>query len=92
RSDALDLQIEAVQATLAGLVDGRTKMTEFVHKHTALLSPIRRIPPKLLDDIFSLVSPSKRRIGGATIQQPPWHLGHICSSWRRTALAYPHLW
>ncbi|KAJ7757439.1 hypothetical protein B0H16DRAFT_1885479 [Mycena metata] len=82
--DALNKQIHDLQATLAGLVQRRDMAAENVRQHRAIISPVRCLRPELLCDIFALSLNDKR--------QPPWHFGHICQSWRRTAVSYPPLW
>ncbi|KAJ7044945.1 hypothetical protein C8F04DRAFT_1067120 [Mycena alexandri] len=81
--DALNEQIHNLQPTLAGLVQRRDRAAEHVRQHRAIVSPVRRLPPELLCEIFALSFNDKG---------PPWHLGHICRSWRHTALSYPPLW
>ncbi|KAJ7460318.1 hypothetical protein FB451DRAFT_1096843 [Mycena latifolia] len=96
RLDALDSQIDSLHATLAQLVRRRDEMAEDVHKHKAVLSPVRRVPPELLCAIFWMALPFTRRVQGRAngdlVTQAPWHLGQVCRKWRETALAYPHLW
>ncbi|KAJ7622479.1 hypothetical protein FB45DRAFT_689065, partial [Roridomyces roridus] len=55
-------------------------------------SPVRRVPPEVLCEIFARVRPVPRRISFYEVEQPPWILGHICRLWRDTALACPRLW
>ncbi|KAJ6595143.1 hypothetical protein DFH09DRAFT_906412, partial [Mycena vulgaris] len=70
----------------------RTDILDVVQGHKAILSPVRRVPPELLCEIFVLLSPHTRRIGAEQIKQPPWYLGQICRLWRDAALSYPFLW
>ncbi|KAJ6595112.1 hypothetical protein DFH09DRAFT_1357844 [Mycena vulgaris] len=93
RVHALNAQIDSLRvATLAQLVQERTEILELDRGHESILSPVRRMPPELLCEIFVLLPPHTRRIGAEEIQQPPWYLGHICRVWRRAALSYPFLW
>ncbi|KAJ7916711.1 hypothetical protein B0H13DRAFT_2658224 [Mycena leptocephala] len=57
-----------------------------------VLSPVRRIPPELICEIFSCTLPFTTKIGDQAVDLPPWYLGHISRAWRATALAYPSLW
>ncbi|KAJ7176925.1 hypothetical protein C8R46DRAFT_1188615 [Mycena filopes] len=87
RIDALDPQIRALQARLASLVRERHETTNYVRHHRTILSPLRRVPPEVLCEIFawSVYNSGER-------EEPPWYLGHVCRSWRGIALAYPRLW
>ncbi|KAJ7112137.1 hypothetical protein C8R44DRAFT_741851 [Mycena epipterygia] len=77
---------------MAQLLRERDKALEVVSQYSGVLSPIRRVPPELISEVFSWTSPHTRKIGKNTVVQPPWHLGHIYGSWRDTAIAYPLLW
>ncbi|KAJ6595108.1 hypothetical protein DFH09DRAFT_1357841 [Mycena vulgaris] len=92
RVHALNAQIDNLRATLAQLVQERTEILDVVRDHKVILSPVRRVPPELLCEIFVLLSPHTRRIGAEQIKQPPWYLGQICRLWRDAALSYPLLW
>ncbi|KAJ7090177.1 hypothetical protein C8R44DRAFT_438972 [Mycena epipterygia] len=86
--DVLDIQIDHFQATIAHLLQRRDAATECARQHQAIISSVRRIPPELICEIFAL-STTERRSGG---NMPPWRLGHICRSWRQSALSYPLFW
>ncbi|KAJ7040471.1 hypothetical protein C8F04DRAFT_1082433 [Mycena alexandri] len=59
-----------------------------IHRHRAILSPIRHIPPELLCGIFLLTLDGNED----TSKKPPWYLGQICRAWRHSALSFPNLW
>ncbi|KAF8907899.1 hypothetical protein CPB84DRAFT_1744457 [Gymnopilus junonius] len=66
----------------------------FVKQQQALLSPLRRLPPELLQEIFKWAIPSVQQIH-ARWRFPadiPWALGQVCHSWRTNALAVSELW
>ncbi|KAJ6592659.1 hypothetical protein B0H19DRAFT_892986, partial [Mycena capillaripes] len=86
--DALDAQIHGLEAALAELVRRRDEATRRVVQYRSAIHPIRRMPPELICEIFSLTLPSEEEIPNNS----PWHLGHICRSWRFAGLAYPQLW
>ncbi|KAJ7112107.1 hypothetical protein C8R44DRAFT_985125 [Mycena epipterygia] len=94
RVDALNARIDALtsSAIMDQLLLECDKAAELVVQCSGVLSPIRRVPPELICEIFSWTSPCTRNIGKNTVAHPPWHLGHICRSWRDTALVYPPLW
>ncbi|KAF7352110.1 F-box domain-containing protein [Mycena venus] len=52
--DTLDIQIRDLEAALAELVRRREEMVERVRQHRVILSPVRRLPPELVCDIFTL--------------------------------------
>ncbi|KAJ7649038.1 hypothetical protein DFH06DRAFT_1208852 [Mycena polygramma] len=93
---ALDAQMHALHEQIQGLYVSRTtlaqkkeKIAEHARLARAAISSVRRVPSELICEIFVLaVSP---RIS-ADKGQPPWWLGHICQSWRQTALSYSLFW
>jgi len=90
--DALDAQIDLLKATMDQLIADRDDLAERVRLYPAVLAPVRRIPQELICEIFSWTLPCTRKIGEWTVDQPPWYLGHVCSTWRAIAGAYPSLW
>ncbi|KAJ7157339.1 hypothetical protein C8R46DRAFT_424167 [Mycena filopes] len=87
RIDVLDSQIRALQTRLAPLVRERDETVKHVRERRAIVSPLRRVPPEVLCEIFA-----SSIEGSESGEEPPWYLGHICQSWRRIALGYPGLW
>ncbi|KAJ6595118.1 hypothetical protein DFH09DRAFT_1413043 [Mycena vulgaris] len=71
RVHALNAQIDSLRAALAQLVQERTEILELVRGHKSILSPVCRMSPELLCEIFVLLPPHTRRIGAEEIQQPP---------------------
>ncbi|KAJ7905219.1 hypothetical protein B0H13DRAFT_1716751 [Mycena leptocephala] len=92
RVDAVNAQIDLLRAKLDQLVAERDVISEHVQQYTAVLSPIRRVPPELICEVFAWTLPCIRRVAGEAVNQPPWYLGHISRPWRDIALAYPTLW
>ncbi|KAJ7175562.1 hypothetical protein C8R46DRAFT_1030599 [Mycena filopes] len=84
-------------ARLAIIVDEQAKQAE-IHLWRDILSPIRRIPPELIQEIFLLLTPSldlwylPDDPGPIPKVQIPWHLGHISRSWRHIAHSLGSLW
>ncbi|KAJ7616987.1 hypothetical protein DFH06DRAFT_1306934 [Mycena polygramma] len=56
------------------------------------LSPVRRLPPEIICEIFSWTLPQTRRVAGSPPIGPPWYLGQISRRWREIALTIPSLW
>ncbi|KAJ6578180.1 hypothetical protein B0H19DRAFT_985709 [Mycena capillaripes] len=91
---ALDAQIQRLQVSLEQLAQRRDEIAERIRQHRAAISSVRRVPPELICEIFSLtvsgrILQNKNRASGS---KPPWHLGHICGSWRQAALSYTPFW
>jgi hypothetical protein len=86
----LDTEISRVQSILERLQDQRQSLHEFRTSHSALLSPIRRLAPELLSEIFRhclpcpYLSPHSHSV--------PLLLAQICYLWRQVALSTPALW
>ncbi|KAJ7908577.1 hypothetical protein B0H13DRAFT_1481435, partial [Mycena leptocephala] len=91
RADALDIEIRHLEATLVKLVRQRDENAECVRQHRVVLHPIRRVPPELICEIFAWTLDHVSGNDGVA-NKPPWHVGHICRSWRFYASAYPQLW
>ncbi|KAJ7439040.1 hypothetical protein B0H11DRAFT_2103131 [Mycena galericulata] len=94
RVDVLDAQIDDAQRTLARLIERRAEAVEVVRQHWSILSALRRVPPDVICEIFTLVSSGTARKydSGMEMKTPPWIVGHICRSWRHLALSYPLFW
>ncbi|KAJ7729188.1 hypothetical protein B0H16DRAFT_1697270 [Mycena metata] len=83
---SLQSQIHNLNATLAQSLQKRNDAQLHALQHRSILSPIRRVPPELISEIFNRVC------GGEPGKRLPWYLGHISRSWRHTALSLAHLW
>ena len=90
----LDGKISRLQAIIGELFREREALSSFVDAHRALLSTIRRLPPELLQKIFThcLVADRNRVDAFKSRKKAPILLGHVCSSWRRLAMSTPELW
>ncbi|KAJ7902878.1 hypothetical protein B0H14DRAFT_2492582 [Mycena olivaceomarginata] len=93
----LELQIAGVDEAIASLELRRAGLLQSAKIQKALLSPIRRLPPEILGEIFSLVVHAI--FGGPDpvnhppwIRQAPWSLIRVCRYWYAVALATPLLW
>ncbi|KAJ7777048.1 hypothetical protein B0H16DRAFT_1879206 [Mycena metata] len=65
-------------------------------QNTAALSPLRRIPPEVLAEIFTWTLPPVYALASARKRfcsnDSPWLLTHISRHWRAVAIAIPSLW
>jgi len=64
-------------------------LQEYIQVHRAVLSPIRRLPPELLSEIFMKYH---ERSFDPFHNRPPWKLAHVCQRWRQAALVTAQLW
>ncbi|PBK93466.1 hypothetical protein ARMGADRAFT_893044, partial [Armillaria gallica] len=60
--------------------------------YTALISPVRRLPPEILAEIFGWVLESNHWPLSLKLNKGPWFLGRICSQWRHVVNSTPRLW
>ncbi|RXW20438.1 hypothetical protein EST38_g5427 [Candolleomyces aberdarensis] len=95
----LESQIFQVRAILNRLESKRKKFKSFAHEHRGLLSPLRRIFPELLSEIFSWCpkgAPTHHTNFKIPDSFDPLHgpllLSQICRSWRSAAITTPKLW
>ncbi|KAJ7724950.1 hypothetical protein DFH07DRAFT_261913 [Mycena maculata] len=88
---ALTDEIVTTQALLDALTQRRAAVEEFVSAHLALVSPIRRLPADVMQEIFAACLPSDRN-SVIDEQDAPLLLCHTCRSWRILALSTPRLW
>ncbi|KAJ7506749.1 hypothetical protein B0H11DRAFT_1850270 [Mycena galericulata] len=61
-----------------------------VDLHKALMSPVRRIPQEILQEIFIACLPTHNALVDS--REAPQILGRICSYWRTVAYSTPELW
>lgn len=86
-----DARIAELQAALQAITRQREQLHETVTAHEALVSPLRRLPPEILQIIFVWCL-SQNRNAVMHASEAPVLLGRICSEWRRISLATPELW
>ncbi|KAJ7261288.1 hypothetical protein B0H12DRAFT_1106127 [Mycena haematopus] len=87
----LEAEISHTQAILHDLQRSYRRVKTGVDAHLALLSPMRNLPPEVLQLIFTMTLPSDRN-AVMHASEAPVLLGRVCSGWRRIALATPNLW
>ncbi|KAH9481742.1 hypothetical protein JR316_0006269 [Psilocybe cubensis] len=73
------------------LVKSEEATTKSIANLRSLLSPIRRLPPEILTEIFEYCLPSDKFIR-ASPYEAPLLLTHVCSAWRNACIANPLLW
>ncbi|KAF7373730.1 hypothetical protein MSAN_00584000 [Mycena sanguinolenta] len=91
RIKSLDDEIADLQKSIDRLVKERVDLESYVQAHNALISPVRRLPLDVIEEIFVACLPTHRNcVMSAT--EAPILLGRICSAWRAIALSAPRLW
>ncbi|KAJ7780737.1 hypothetical protein DFH07DRAFT_793215 [Mycena maculata] len=86
-----DAQIVEMEAALAALIGKRASLKTKIDAHRALMSPIRRAPLDILQDIFFACLPTAHN----ALMDPgeaPMKLGRVCRHWRSVAYSTPILW
>ncbi|KAJ6601061.1 hypothetical protein DFH09DRAFT_1126652, partial [Mycena vulgaris] len=91
RLERLDGDIADMQKAIDKLKAERESLAAYVQAHRALISPVRRIPLDLLQEIFMACLPAHRNCVMSTLESPVL-LSRICSSWRAISLSTPRLW
>ncbi|KAJ7596796.1 hypothetical protein C8J56DRAFT_816784 [Mycena floridula] len=85
----LALVDDALRQAVLPFIQQRSSLVNKYDAYSALLSPIRRVPPEVLGEIFKrcVTSPDILDISAA-----PYLLTFVCSAWRRFAINDPRLW
>ncbi|KAJ7589237.1 hypothetical protein C8J56DRAFT_1164106 [Mycena floridula] len=85
------LEIEKLDLEISRLQKARDSLQSFVSSHHALLSPIRRLVPEILQQIFVACLPTDYN-AIMHKSQPPVLLTRICRRWREIAMKTAELW
>ncbi|KAJ6581782.1 hypothetical protein B0H19DRAFT_884580, partial [Mycena capillaripes] len=91
RLKRLDDEIADLQKAIRKLAEERDGLDAFVAAHQALISPVRRLPLDIIQDIFIACIPTHRNCV-MSASEAPVLLGRICSSWRAISLSTPRIW
>ncbi|KAK7049395.1 hypothetical protein VNI00_005996 [Paramarasmius palmivorus] len=85
-----EIQIDKLRSSIVLLENKRSNLSKKAVKYRTLLSPVHRIPPEVLEKVFSFACE------GSTLQTdlipPPILLSGVCGRWRDITLAMPSLW
>ncbi|KAF9049327.1 hypothetical protein BDZ89DRAFT_978266 [Hymenopellis radicata] len=85
----LELEITRVSTLLQHLVSQRDDTRTCINSHLAILTPIRRLPVEILQEIFGHCLPAKQSCAAS---QAPLVLTRVCVLWRQVAIGTPRLW
>ncbi|KAJ7133613.1 hypothetical protein C8R44DRAFT_772740 [Mycena epipterygia] len=91
----LDCKIREIQAVLHYLKIKHRLLKDGIDNHKALISPMRRLPQEILQEIFLACLPNDRNASFGPVDAPrdaPLLLSVICRYWRMVAHAMPRLW
>ncbi|KAJ6544214.1 hypothetical protein B0H19DRAFT_898859, partial [Mycena capillaripes] len=91
RLKRLDDEIADLQKAIDKLAEERNSLSAYVDAHKALISPARRLPLDIIQEIFIACLPTHRNCA-MSASEAPVLLGRICSSWRAISLSTPRLW
>src|SRR6266567_1824349 len=87
----LDIEIARVQELYSSLREQRQDLLTEIEGYQSLISPARRLPVDILQEIFIHTLPTTHN----ALMDPfecPTLLTRVCSGWRSIALSNPHLW
>ncbi|KAJ7202082.1 hypothetical protein GGX14DRAFT_463762 [Mycena pura] len=83
--------LDQLQRAIDKLAEERSSLAAYIDGHNALLSPIRRMPLDIIQEIFVACMPTHRNCDMRATEAPVL-LGRICSAWRAISLTTPRLW
>ncbi|KAK0441243.1 uncharacterized protein EV420DRAFT_1485702 [Desarmillaria tabescens] len=86
----LDNQIHNLTFTLEKLRVEHARLQGFDDEYAALLSPIRRIPSKILSEIFFHTQEEYHQV--FVVSSPSWMLSWVCKSWQMVVVNCSEFW
>lgn len=92
---SLEIEIQRVREVLADLEQRHENIKNHVTCQESLLSPIRRVPPEILGQIFLALRDLSGPIcfGDEALENVElWTLLRVCRFWRDVVLSYSELW
>ncbi len=78
--DQLSIDIHEMSEALARLKERRRQLADVKDKYQIALTPIRRVQPEILMEIFSQTMDSGYNV--LNVKDGPWNMGRVCSKWR----------
>ncbi|KAJ7739592.1 hypothetical protein B0H16DRAFT_1568538, partial [Mycena metata] len=97
-TEELESQIASVDEATVFLSRRRTELLQSLKKVQTLRAPIRRLPPEILQEIFTFAVSAAFDFGDISEVTPPvynfapWLLTRVCHYWSTVALQTPALW
>ncbi|KIM41498.1 hypothetical protein M413DRAFT_445486 [Hebeloma cylindrosporum] len=87
----VDAEIQQLLELMETVEMRRQRIREVISDHKVILSPVRRLPPDVLHEIFFHCLPTDRN-PVMKHSESPLLLTRICHSWRAIALSSPRIW
>ncbi|KAJ7926204.1 hypothetical protein B0H13DRAFT_1466506, partial [Mycena leptocephala] len=93
-----DSEIQKLQETLQMMLSDRTKLQKYVDGWRSAVSPVRRLPPEILCEIFaSFSSPMEYPLDSEEeldnlAKSKLLQISHVCVRWRSVIMDTPGLW
>ncbi|KAJ6493328.1 hypothetical protein C8R45DRAFT_185855 [Mycena sanguinolenta] len=84
-------KIARLQTLIDDAARERDELEGLIDAHLALVSPVRRLPDDIMQEIFLAARPAGRN-PAIISDEAPLLLCQICKSWRTIALTTPSLW
>ncbi|KAJ7155792.1 hypothetical protein C8R46DRAFT_1005023, partial [Mycena filopes] len=95
RMIAIDEEIALLHRRLQQLTDERQSLVRLRSQNSAIVSPLRRIPPEVLAEIFTWSLPLVNTLSEHerfSSTDSPWFLTYVSRGWRATAISTSSLW
>ncbi|KAJ7778548.1 hypothetical protein B0H16DRAFT_890259 [Mycena metata] len=92
---ALEGTISTIESTLQNLRSKHADLTSEMNQYRCILSPIRHIPPEIIEEIFLYFAPSMHPdwdLRNPASAMFPQTLGNVCCTWRTIAFSLSELW
>ncbi|KAJ7608372.1 hypothetical protein FB45DRAFT_714023, partial [Roridomyces roridus] len=91
-----DNAIQTIQAVVDRMVAERARLQVHIDGHHGLYSPVRRLPPEILCEIFMHFSePPNRHMANSLhvlVKPDLSHVSRVCTKWRAIVTGAPKLW
>ncbi|KAF8962995.1 hypothetical protein BDZ97DRAFT_1662215, partial [Flammula alnicola] len=91
RLRSIQAEIRHLDTLIQDLKEEEQATQSTINLYNGILSPIRRVPPEIWNEIFYHCLPTQRNPIMST-SDAPLLLTRVCSKWRSAALSSPHLW
>ncbi|ESK91836.1 hypothetical protein Moror_10562 [Moniliophthora roreri MCA 2997] len=87
-------EIDRLRVSLAYLEHKRDRLQKQLSQCRSLLSPVHRLPPEILGNIFTMFNdlPEEERWLQSSVTAPALAVSRTCGRWRDIALSIPSVW
>ncbi|KAF5381412.1 hypothetical protein D9757_009071 [Collybiopsis confluens] len=89
---AYEEEIRKTRRVLLQLEEARDSLVAYRNEKLSLLSPVRKLPTELLEQIFSSACGYGLKLHRSRIQTMTIDLSQVCSYWRAIVQSSPRLW